>query len=144
MKTALLLRGASVLALLHGVMHTIGGVFGEAAPGAQQTAVSAMKANQFDAMGATRTYWDFFMGFGLFITVSFLVQAVVFWQLAAMAKVDAVRTRPIVMAFCVGYVAYAVLSWRYFFVVPVVFELVIAACLLGAWVTAGKESQQSI
>jgi hypothetical protein len=42
------------------------------------------------------------------------------------------------MAFCVGYVAYAGLAWRYFFVGPVVFEVVIALCLLGAWVLAGR------
>jgi hypothetical protein len=138
MKAALLLRIAAVMAFLHGVLHTIGGVFGGAAPGAQATAVAAMKTNQFDVTGLTRSYWDFFMGFGLFITVTFLLEAVVFWQLAAMTKTDAVRTRPIVMAFCVGYVAYAVLAWRYFFVVPVVFEVVIALCLLGAWVLSGR------
>jgi hypothetical protein len=51
---------------------------------------------------------------------------------------DVVRTRPIVMAFCVAYVAYAVLAWRYFFVAPLVFELLIALCLLGAWVLSGR------
>jgi hypothetical protein len=136
MKAALLLRIAAVLAFLHGVLHTIGGVFGGAAPGAQATAVLAMKTNQFEVTGLTRSYWDFFMGFGLFVTVSFLVEAVVFWQLAAMT--DVVRTRPIVMAFCVAYVAYAVLAWRYFFVAPLVFELLIALCLLGAWVLSGR------
>ena len=136
MKAALLLRIAAVLALLHGVLHTIGGVFGRAAPGTQEAAVLVMKANQFDVNGLTRSYWDFFMGYGLFITVSFLVQAVVFWQLAGLAHAG--RTRPLVMAFCVGYVAYAVLAWRYFFVGPVVFEVVIALCLLGAWVLMGR------
>jgi hypothetical protein len=102
MKAILLLRIAAVMAFLHGVLHTIGGVFGGAAPGAQATAVAAMKTNQFDLNGLTRTYWDFFIGYGLFITVSFLVEAVVFWQLAAVAKTDAARTRPIVMAFCGG------------------------------------------
>ena len=137
MKAASLLKGAGVLALLHGVLHTVG-VFVPAAPGAQAAAVLAMKANQFGLNGMTRSYWDFFRGFGLFITVSFLVQAVVFWQLGAMAKTEARRTRPIVMAFFVGYVAYVVLAWRYFFVGPVVFEVVIALCLLGAWVLAGR------
>ena len=138
MRASVLLRIAAVLTLLHGVLHTIGGAFGQPPPGAQETAVLAMKANQFPAMGVMRTYWDFFMGYGLVITVGFLVQAVVFWQLGAMAKTEARRTRPIVMAFFVGYVAYVVLAWRYFFVGPVVFEVVIALCLLGAWVLAGR------
>jgi len=32
-----------------------------------------------------------------------------------------------------------VLCWRYFFAAPAVFQLVIAGCLLGAWVVMGKE-----
>jgi len=143
MKATLLLRIASVLALVHGVMHTIGGVFGAVAPGAQQAAVMAMQANRFDAMGVTRSYWDFQMGYGLFTTVKFLVETVVFWQLAAMAKTDALRIRPLVMTFCVGYVAYAALAWRYFFAAPAVFEIVIAGCLLGAWVEAGRTQQRA-
>jgi hypothetical protein len=55
MKATLLLRIAAVLAFLHGVLHTIGGVFGGAAPGAQATAVAAMKTNQFDVTGLTRS-----------------------------------------------------------------------------------------
>jgi hypothetical protein len=143
MKASVLLRIAAVLTLLHGVLHTIGGAFGQPPPGAQETAVLAMKANQFPAMGVMRTYWDFFMGYGLVITVGFLVQAVVFWQLASLVKTDAGRARPMVMAFSVSYMAYAVVSLRYFFVAPVVLELVIALCLLGAWVLAARTERMA-
>jgi hypothetical protein len=52
---------AAVLSLLHCIGHTIGGVFGVDAPsGTKEGAVvEAMKSNQFDVMGATRSYWDF-------------------------------------------------------------------------------------
>lgn len=66
-RSAVWLRVASVLALIHGVLHTIGGVFGAAAPGAQAEALAVMKANRFVAMGGSRTYWDFFFGYGLFL-----------------------------------------------------------------------------
>ncbi len=56
MNATLLLRIASVLALVHGVMHTIGGVFGVVAPGAQRAAAMAMQVNRFDPMGVTRSY----------------------------------------------------------------------------------------
>ncbi len=129
-RSAVWLRVASVLALIHGVLHTIGGVFGAAAPGAQAEALAVMKANRFVAMGGSRTYWDFFFGYGLFLSVSFLVQAVVFWQMAAMAKAGVPSVRGMALTFCVGYVGFAVVAWRYFFVGPVVFELLIAGCLL--------------
>lgn len=132
------LRVASVLTLLHGVLHTIGGVFGGAAAGSQADALAVMKANRFDALGASRTYWEFFLGYGLFLSVNFLVQAVVFWQMSSMAKTDAVRVRPLAMTFAIGYAATAVVAWRYFFAAPAVVELVIAGCLVGAFVAAGR------
>ena len=65
MRTVLFLRIASVLTLIHAALHTIGGVFGGAAPGVQQAVVTAMQVNQFQVMGVTRTFWDFHMGLGL-------------------------------------------------------------------------------
>ncbi len=50
------LRIAAVLVLVHGVLHTVGGVFGAAAPGVQADTVAAMKAGRFVAAGASRTY----------------------------------------------------------------------------------------
>jgi hypothetical protein len=143
-KAVLLLRIASVLALVHGVLHTIGGVFGSIAPGPMQTAVTAMQTNRFQAMGADRSYWDFIMGYGLLTTVKFLVETVVFWQLASLLKAYGLQVRPLLIAFCVGYVADAFIAWRYFFAGPAVFEIVIAGCLFWAWWLAGRITQRAV
>jgi hypothetical protein len=135
-KPTILLRVAAVLAFLHGVLHTIGGVFGGAAPGAQAAALAVMKANRFDAMGASRTYWDFYFGLGLFVSIVFFVEAVVFWQLGALARTHGALIRPILAVFCVGYLASALVTWRYVFLPPTVMQLIIAGCLAGAFVTA--------
>jgi hypothetical protein len=140
MRTGLLLRIVSVLAFVHGLLHTIGGVFGKAAQGAQLDTVTVMKANQFVAMGVTRSYWDYYFGYGLMTTVNFLVQTFVFWQLATIAKTDPARVRPIVATFGVGYVVSAVVAWRYFFAGPAVFEVVMAGVLFAAWFVAKKEA----
>jgi hypothetical protein len=138
MRTVLFLRIASVLTLVHAVLHTIGGVFGGAAPGAQQAAVTAMQINQFQVMGVTRTFWDFYMGLGLAGSVSMTVEAVVFWQLGSLAKTDALRLRPILATFLIGFLGVAVVSYRYFFVAPVITEILIALCL-GLAIVAGKQ-----
>lgn len=129
MKPVLFLRTASVLTFLLAVGHTVGGVFGSVAPGAQAAAVLAMKTNQFQVMGVTRSYWDFNLGEGLAATITMLVEAVVFWQLGSLAKRSAVPLRPIMAAFLVGHVCLAVLSWRYFIAPPVIGEILIALCL---------------
>jgi hypothetical protein len=129
MKPVIYLRAASLLTLLHAVLHTIGGVFGKPDPGPQQAAVAAMKANQFPLMGATRSYWSFYMGLGLAVTIFLTIIAIVLWQLSSLAKTDSYRLRPIYAAFLVAFLAMAVNSYVYFFPPPVVTELVIAVCL---------------
>jgi hypothetical protein len=129
MRTVIFLRIASVLTLFHAVLHTIGGVFGGADPGVQQATVAVMKANEFAVMGMTRSYWDFYMGLGLVVSVFLTVEGVVFWQLGSLAKIDAVRLRPVLAAFLVGYLCAAVVSYRYFFAAPVITEVLIALCL---------------
>jgi hypothetical protein len=129
MRTVIFLRIASVLTFIHAALHTIGGVFGKAAPGPEQAVVTAMQVNQFQVMGVTRTFWDFYMGFGLGASVFLTVEAVVFWQLSSLAKTDALRLRPVIAAFLVGFLGMAVVSYRYFFAAPVITEILIALCL---------------
>jgi hypothetical protein len=135
-KPTIYLRAAAVLTFLHSVLHTIGGVFGSTPPGPQQTAVMAMKSNVFQTMGVTRTYWDFFLGYGLFISLNLFVQAVLFWQLGTIAKKNALEVRPIIALFAIGYLGFAFLSWRYFFSAPMTAELLIAGCLITAFILA--------
>jgi len=129
MKPVIFLRIASVLTLVHAALHTIGGVFGGAAPGVQQATVAVMKANEFAVMGVMRSYWDFYMGFGLVVSVFLTVEGVVFWQLGSLARTDALRLRPVLATFLVGYLCVAVVSYRYFFAAPVITEILIALCL---------------
>jgi hypothetical protein len=144
MKPVIFLRIASVLTLIHAVLHTIGGVFGTADPGPAAVAVAAMKSNQFLLLGNTRSYWDFYMGMGLCVTIFLTVEAIVFWTLGSLAKTDAVRLRPILAAFIAGYLALGVNSWRYFFLGPVITEILIALCLALAIATARPATNASI
>jgi hypothetical protein len=138
MKPVIFLRIASVLTSIHAALHTIGGVFGGAAPGVQQATVAVMKANEFAVMGVTRSYWDFYMGLGLVVSVFLTMEAIVFWQLGSLAKMDALRLRPVVATFLVGYLCAAVVSYRYFFAAPVIVEILIALCL-GLAIASAKQ-----
>jgi hypothetical protein len=138
LKPTLFLRIAAVVAFAHAVLHTIGGVFGDLGPGPAATAVQAMKVNQFPLLGHARSYWDFYRGFGLAVTIFLTVEAVVFWQLGSLAKTEARPLRPILVAFLIGYAALAVNSYAYFFVGPVIAEVLIVACLGLAVATCGR------
>jgi hypothetical protein len=132
------LRVASVLTLIHAVLHTIGGVFGK--PKDEQVAViETMKAHRFLVMGSPRTFWDFFFGYGLILGICLLVQGVLFWQLGEIAKSQPKLIRPIVATFILAFCVNGLIAGRYFFIAPAITEAVIAACLAGAYVTAKTE-----
>jgi hypothetical protein len=60
---ALLLRLASVVALLQALAHTLLVVFAAPRHGPQEIAViEAMKAHRFDFMGSARSYWESSVG----------------------------------------------------------------------------------
>jgi hypothetical protein len=136
MKPVMYLRSASVLTLLHAILHTVGGVFGKPQPGPQQAAVEAMKANQFPLMGAMRSFWDFYRGFGLGITIFLVALAVVLWQLSSLAAKNSYRLQPIYWTLLVAFLLMAADSYVYFFPPPVIVELLIAVCLIGAIFTS--------
>lgn len=136
MKSPIFLRIASVLTLIHAILHTIGGVFGKPDPGPAQIAVAAMQANRFLVLGSERSYWEFYRGMGLAVTTFLTVEAIVFWLLASLAKKEAVRLRPILAVFAIGYLAFALDSFEYFFLFPVITEILIALCLILAFAMA--------
>jgi len=136
MKPAIFLRIASVLTIVHALLHTIGGVYSSPDPGPQTVAVTAMKANQFLLMGHMRSYFDFYRGMGLAGTISLTAEGIIMWQLGNLVKTAGVRLRPVLGTFLLAYTVMSVNSNAYFFWGPVVAEILIAACFLGAMVTA--------
>jgi hypothetical protein len=133
MSTTLLYRVAAVLLLLFAVGHQIG--FQQIDPhwGVTQF-TDGLKSTHFEVQGATRTYWGFFSGFGFFVTVLLLFSAILAWQLGALPATTLAALRVILWSFAGCYVVIALLTWRYFFVAPVVFAVLVAIALaLGAW-----------
>jgi hypothetical protein len=138
MKSFHFLRIAAVLTLLYCAGHTSGMPWTPYTSAEATSVLDAMKSHTFDEQGFKGTYWDIYIGFGLVISVYLLLQAVVLWQVASLARTDPIRVRPIVVSFLVAFAINGVLSWRYFFIVPVVLAGLIAICLAIALALAGR------
>jgi hypothetical protein len=138
MKASLVYRIAAVLVLLFDLGHTLG--FRQVDPTwGVDTLLSSMRSTHFDILGFSRTYWDFYVGFGLFVTVFLLLAAVLAWQLGGLPAETLALMRVTVWAFAVCFAAITVLSWRYFFTIPIVFSTLITVCLIAsAWLSAKK------
>ena len=137
-KASTLLRVASILTLLYCAGHSAGMPWTPAEGLGEMAVLELMKSYHFEIEGFSRSYWDFYVGFGTLISGFLLLQAVVLWQLAGLAKTDALRVRPVVATFAVAFLLNAALAWIYFFVVPLVMAIAIAATLGLAFVAAGR------
>lgn len=137
MTTTLWLRIAAVLTFIHALLHTIGGVFGKPQMGTALQTFIYMQAHRFAAGGHMRSYADYYVGFGLAISIFMAAEAVVLWLLASLARDNAPRLRPILWTFAVAYLALSVNSYLYFFAGPVIAELLIVGCLV-AGIRAAK------
>ena len=136
-KPTVLLRIASGVALVQFAAHTFLFAFSSPKHGPQETAViETMKAHRFDFLGSLRSYWDFYFGYGLEAAFFCLVEAVLFWQLATIAKSAPLVVRPIVALFFLANIGHAILAWKYFFITPIIPDVLIAGCLAFAFMLA--------
>jgi len=134
MRTSTLLRIASVLSLLFFLGHSAGAPWTPSEGGATSTLIGLMKSYRFDVMGSGRTYWDFYEGFGLTVSVFMLLEAVVLWFLAKLAVRESNRLGPLILAFWVANVAQLILVIRFFFLAPLVLSAATTLCLaLALW-----------
>jgi len=96
-----------------------------------------MQSVHFDAQGFSRTYWDFYVGFGLFVSVFLVFAAVLAWQLGGLASETLALMRGPAWSLVICFAVVTILSWRYFFIAPIVFAIVITVCLTAAaWLSA--------
>jgi hypothetical protein len=132
-------RIASVLLLLFDVGHTLG--FRQSDPKwGVATLLVSMRSIRFDMLGFSRTYWDLFVGFGFFVSVFLLFAAVLAWQLGRLSPETLALLRGPAWALALCFAGITVLSWIYFFTLPIIFTFLITVCLVAAAWLSGKSS----
>jgi hypothetical protein len=131
-----LYRTAAVLILLLGVGHSAGYPWSDPAWGVD---LHTIQTSRFDVLGFSRTYWDFYVGFGLSVGVLLAPIAILTWQLGSvpMQAWPALRGMAWTLALC--FAGLTVLDWMYFFTIPVALSALITACLTAAAWLSGRD-----
>ena len=83
------------------------------------------------AAGASRSYHDFYVGFGYSLSVFMVLEAVILWLLAGMAVAHPDLVRPFIAALFVASIVGAAIAWRFIFPIPAAISLILTV-LLGA------------
>jgi hypothetical protein len=119
--------------------HMMGAATSWAAPGAGEV-LRAMRQVPFEVWGATRSYWHFYFGFGLYIGVLLTLQAVLLWQMGSIRANGVAPIRPMLVAICGAFAVGTIVLWVYIFMVPALFSLVCTACIAAALAAAHRRS----
>ena len=128
MNAPLLLRVASVISVMFAAGHTLGSRKSWSPIGDTEV-LAAMRTFRFDVAGVNRSYLEFFRGFGFLLSVYLVMQSVLLWQLASVAKADRIQAQPFIWTLFIASVAIAALTWKFLFPIPVYFGAVLTACL---------------
>jgi hypothetical protein len=139
MRASALYRVAAVLLLLFDIGHTSGFPWSDPKWGVD---LVSMRSTHFYIMGFSRTYWDFYVGFGLFVSVFLLLAVILAWQLGGLPPESLSLMRGTAWTFALGFAAITVLSWKYFFIIPIVFSFVTTVCLMAAAWLSGKQASR--
>src|SRR5206468_6424830 len=133
MQASMFYRIAAVLLLLFAAGHTFG--FRQSDPKwGVDALLGSMRSIHFDVQGFNLTYWDLFVAAGFSVGVFYLFAAILAWQLGGLPGPTLALMRGTAWAFALCFAAITVVSWRYLFILPIAFSIVITLCLRKRWV----------
>jgi hypothetical protein len=139
MKVFTTFRVAAALALLFCAGHTLGGMLGQKSLGAASDAVfAAMKSTHFDFNGADCTWYGFWFGFGLTVSVFLLLVAAIALTLDRVGPEAWPQVRPLAWALIAAMSANGLVAWRYFFLGPILLSVAIVTLLILGTVRKGR------
>jgi hypothetical protein len=144
MKPRTWLRIGAALQGLGAVLHTIASMDSPSRGPAEQAVFAAMQSFHFQIAGVTRSHWDFYRGYELFITVVFAVLGVLIWQLGNLSKIAPRQTEPLIVTILVAEILMSAIGWEYFFAGPGGMSILIGVCLLAGILGLRRVDQPAV
>jgi hypothetical protein len=139
-KAATWLRLLAAIMVFFTIGHTIG-VLNPPADGAAGQALDVMRRALFPIMGFERSYWDFYRGFGFFVSLEFLMFAVIAYQVSVLSRRSARAVLPLMVTLEIGCTVTALFGWIYFFAAPMVTSLAAVVCSTAALVALARDAR---
>jgi len=129
----MILRIAGILAVLQGLAHGTLVLRARPTHGDEEIqVVAAMKQHAFNFAGTMHSYWDFYFGYAMIAAAICVVEGIFLWLLEPLYRDNPDRTRPLVWLVLLANLGHAALIVRFFFLVPLVPDALVALTLAAA------------
>jgi len=133
-----LCRIAAGLLAFFAAAHTYG-MLAPKEPTVQAAEVRAlMDSVHFDITGLSRSYSDFYFGFGMLLSTFLVFSAWLAWRLGGLADGAPTLARPLLAGLAVTVVVVAAICWRWFFIPPAATATLAAVALAAAAARTGR------
>lgn len=132
------------LAVILGVLtvgHTVGTMNPVTKEPGEAAVISTMQGFRVPVMGFERTYWEFYRGFSISITILLAALAVIAWQVATLSRRDPRAAFPFALTVLIACIAQAILSVTNFFTAPIVFTILAVICAAIGTVLLTRQKQ---
>lgn len=116
-------RLASYVLVLYAMGHTAGALISTPKFGTAADAVAtSMKSVHFEAQGFETSWYGFYLGFGWFVSLFFILSATIGWYIGGLPAGNRARLAAITWTLCLCYAGSAAIAWQYLFAAPLVFS----------------------
>jgi D-alanyl-lipoteichoic acid acyltransferase DltB (MBOAT superfamily) len=130
---------AAVLALFT-IGHTIGTLHSITGTPEEAEVIARMQQYHVPVMGFLRSYWEFYRGFSITISVLLATLMVLAWQLGTLSRRNPRDAVPLATTLLLACLANAVVSFSYFFSAPMAMSAIAVICAALGLVLTRREA----
>ncbi len=128
MKPWIWYRALAVILALFTLGHTLGTRHAVTTAPEEAAVIAGMQGYRVPVMGFLRTYWEFYRGFSISISVLLATLMVIAWQLATLSRRNPREALPLGVTVLLACVGQGIVSFIYFFTAPMVMSVAAVVC----------------
>ena len=144
MKPAIWFRALAIVLGFFTLGHTVGTRHAITTAPREAAVIAAMQSYRVPVMGFERTYWEFYRGFSVSISVLLATLMVIAWQLGTLSRRDPRGALPLAITVLVVCAAQLVVSFAYFFTAPIITCLVAVVCAAVGTALLAREGRREV
>ena len=143
MKPTIWFRALAVVLAIFTFGHTVGTRHAITTAPQEAAVIAAMQGYRVPVMGFLRTYWEFYRGFSVYISVLLATLMVLAWQLGTLSRRNPQATLPLAVTMLLACVSQVIVSFIYFFGGPMVTSTLAAICAAVGTVLTARDARSA-
>ena len=108
--------------------HTVGTRHAITTAPQEAAVVAAMQGYRVPVMGFERSYWEFYRGFSVSISVLLATLMVIAWQVATLSRRNPRAALPLAVTLLLACIGQATICFIYFFTAPIITSVLSVIC----------------